>query len=162
MEGIVHIRIDDRLIHGQVAVFWTRRLNVNRIMVIDDEIAVDETRKATLRMVAPAGVNTSILQVEKAAENILSGRYKGQRVLVVVNSPLILERLMQLGLPIKEINVGNLSKREGTEQIKKSISVSKEEKECFLRLMDLGVVITANMTPEEHGNYLKDYLREER
>lgn len=159
MEGIVHIRIDDRLIHGQVAVFWTRRLNANRIMVIDDKVAVDETRKATLRMVAPAGVNTSILQVEKAASNILSGRYKGQRVLVVVNSPLIIERLIKLGLDIKEINVGNLSKRDGTEQIKKSISVTEEEKESFKRLMDEGVTITANMTPEEHGNYLKDYLR---
>lgn len=158
MEGIVHIRIDDRLIHGQVAVFWTRRLNANRIMVIDDKVAVDETRKATLRMVAPAGVNTSILQVEKAASNILSGRYKGQRVLVVVNSPLIIERLIKLGLDIKEINVGNLSKRDGTEQIKKSISVTEEEKESFKRLMDEGVTITANMTPEEHGNYLKDYL----
>lgn len=159
MEGIVHIRIDDRLIHGQVAVFWTRRLNANRIMVIDDAVAVDEIRKATLRMVAPAGVNTSILQVEKAAANILSDRYKGQRVLVVVNSPLVIERLINLGLDIKELNVGNLSKRDGTEQIKKSISVSEEEKACFKRLMDTGVTITANMTPEEHGNYLKDYLR---
>lgn len=159
MEGIIHIRIDDRLIHGQVAVFWTRRLNANRIMVIDDAVAVDEMRKATLRMVAPAGVNTSILPVEKAAANILSDRYKGQRVLVVVNSPLVIERLMKLGLDIKELNVGNLSKRDGTEQIKKSISVTEEEKECFKRLMDAGVTLTANMTPEEHGNYLKDYLR---
>lgn len=159
MKGIVHIRIDDRLIHGQVAVFWTRRLQANRIMIVDDKIAVDESRKATLRMVAPTGVNTSIITIDKAAANITAGRYEGQRVLLVVNSPLILEQLIHQGVKIKEVNVGNLSKREGTEQIKKSISVTKEEKACFYRLLSAGIELTANMTPEEVGNKLEDFLK---
>lgn len=159
MEGIVHVRIDDRLIHGQVAVFWTRKLQVNRIMVADNTVAVDEIRKGALRMAAPAGVNTSILTVNKAAENILSKRYKGQRVLLVVNSPLVIEELMKAGLDIKEVNVGNLSLRPGTEQIKKSISVTQEERESFVRLIEKGIIVTANMTPDEVGNKLEDFLK---
>ena len=61
------IRIDDRLIHGQVATRWSTGLKVNRIMVIDDAVAANDNEKAILRMAAPAGVNTSILPLEKAA-----------------------------------------------------------------------------------------------
>ena len=80
MKGFVHIRIDDRLIHGQVATRWSTGLKVNRIMVIDDAVAANDNEKAILRMAAPAGVNTSILPLEKAVANIKNGNYDGQRV----------------------------------------------------------------------------------
>ena len=69
MKGIVHIRIDDRLIHGQVAAFWTNSLSISRIMVVNDEVAVDEMQKSLLRMVAPASVRTSIISKETAIKN---------------------------------------------------------------------------------------------
>lgn len=53
MKGFVHIRIDDRLIHGQVATRWSTGLKVNRIMVIDDAVAANDNEKAILRMAAP-------------------------------------------------------------------------------------------------------------
>ena len=52
MKGFVHIRIDDRLIHGQVATRWSTGLKVNRIMVIDDAVAANDNEKAILRMAA--------------------------------------------------------------------------------------------------------------
>lgn len=159
MEGIVHVRIDDRLIHGQVAAMWTRRLQATRIMVADDEVAVDDMRKQVLRMAAPAGVATSLISVEKAAANIKAGKYRGQRVFLLVNSPLVIERLRDLGLDITSVNVGNLAKRPGTTQIKQSISVTDEEASSFKRLMDAGVELTCNMVPEDSGYLLKDYLK---
>ena len=83
MKGFVHIRIDDRLIHGQVATRWSTGLKVNRIMVIDDAVAANDNEKAILRMAAPAGVNTSILPLEKAVANIKNGNYDGQRVMLI-------------------------------------------------------------------------------
>ena len=74
MEGFVHIRVDDRLIHGQVATRWATGLKVNRIMIIDDAVAVNETEKSILRMAAPAGVNTSILQLQTLKMGITLGK----------------------------------------------------------------------------------------
>ena len=74
MEGIVHIRIDARMIHGQVAVMWSNYLRVNRIMVANDAVAEDEITKSALRMVAPAGMRTSLISLETAANNILAGK----------------------------------------------------------------------------------------
>ena len=83
MEGIIHVRIDDRMIHGQVATQWSGRLNATRIMVINDSIVNDDMRKTVVRLAAPANVSTSILGRQKALSNIKSGNYKGLRVLLI-------------------------------------------------------------------------------
>ena len=149
MEGFVHIRVDDRLIHGQVATRWATGLKVNRIMIIDDAVAVNETEKSILRMAAPAGVNTSILQFEKALANIKNGNYAGQRVMLVVKSPVILVKMMEAGINLLPVNIGNMSNRPGTTQYKKSISMTEDEKAAVEKLLQSGIKVTAQMVPDE-------------
>ena len=158
MKGIINIRIDDRLIHGQVATMWTNNLGATRIMVINDEVANNDLQKSVLRMAAPSNVSTSIITRETALKNISSGKYEGQKVFIVVKSPLDLLYLVKNGLDIKKINVGNMSSKKNTEVVRPSISVTAEEKEAFKELIDRGVEITAIMTPTDPLAYLKDYL----
>ncbi len=160
MQGIVHIRIDDRLIHGQVATRWTAETKATRILIPNDEVAINEIQKQVLRMAAPSGVNTSIINVKTAAENILANKYGSQRVLIVAKSPVDILRLMDLGLAIKTINVGNMAKRENTIQIKKSISITAEEKQAFMELIKRGVHVTAQMVPDEHAPLINDLLKD--
>lgn len=80
MKGFVNIRIDDRLIHGQVATRWSTGLRATRIMVIDNDVANDDVQKSVLRMAAPSGISTSIITEEKAITNIKAGKYENQRV----------------------------------------------------------------------------------
>ncbi|MBI0092204.1 PTS sugar transporter subunit IIB [Lactobacillus sp. M0403] len=158
MEGIIHIRIDDRLIHGQVATLWTNELGATRIMVINDEVANNEIQKTMLRMAAPSNVSTSLITEEKAVNNINNGNYKGQKVLVIVKNPETVVRLMDQGLDIKKINVGNMSTRENTHHIKPSVSITPEEEQAFRVLLDRGVEITAVMVPTDKMVYLKDLI----
>lgn len=158
MEGIIHIRIDDRLIHGQVATLWTNELGATRIMVINDEVANNEIQKTMLRMAAPSNVSTSLITEEKAVNNINNGNYKGQKVLVIVKNPETIVRLMDQGLDIKKINVGNMSTRENTHHIKPSVSITPEEEQAFRVLLDRGVEITAIMVPTDKMVYLKDLI----
>lgn len=158
MKGIIHIRIDDRLIHGQVASRWSTGLGASRIMVANDEVELDEMQKGILRMVAPPGIATSIISKEKAATNILAGKYATQKVLMVLKNPMDALDLMDKGLEIKEINVGNMGKRDNTVQIKKSISITEEEYNAFKELMNRGVVLTARMVPDEADVLLDKFL----
>ena len=158
MEGIIHIRIDDRLIHGQVATMWTNELGATRIMVINDEVANNDMQKSLLRMAAPPNVSTSIITRETAVKNISAGKYRGQKVFIVVKSTLDILYILNNGLDIKEINVGNMSAKSNTEVIKTTISVTKEEKEAFKELIERGVEVTAIMTPGAPKVYLKDSL----
>ena len=159
MKGIVHIRIDDRLLHGQVVAFWSNSLQISRVMVINDEVANDELQKTFLRMVAPANIRTSILGKETAVKNILNEKYLGQRVMIIVKNPKDILDLMDLGLHIKEVNVGNMAARKDTIQIKRSVSITNDELGNFLQLEKRGVLLTAMMVPDEGKNYLKDYLK---
>ena len=158
MEGFVHIRVDDRLIHGQVATRWATGLKVNRIMIIDDAVAVNETEKSILRMAAPAGVNTSILQFEKALSNIKNGNYAGQRVMLVVKSPVILVKMMEAGINLLPVNIGNMSNRPGTTQYKKSISMTEDEKAAVEKLLQSGIKVTAQMVPDEPDVSIENFF----
>ena len=158
MKGIVHIRIDDRLINGQVVAFWTNSLGITRIMVANDEVAADEMQKSLLRMVAPASVRTSIINKETAVKNISAGKYEGQRVLLIAKNPKDVWELKEAGLDIREMNVGNMASREGTRSIKRSVNVTDEDVEYFNKLLNAGVDISAIMVPDDKPCKLKDLL----
>lgn len=149
MKGFVHIRIDDRLIHGQVATRWSTGLRVNRIMVIDDAVASNPAEKSIVAMAAPAGVRTSILGYDKATANIKNGNYDGQRVMLIVKSPVTLVKMMNDGISLLPVNIGNMSNRPDTVQYKKSISMTTEEKEAVDTLLKAGITVTAQMVPDD-------------
>lgn len=156
--GIVHVRIDDRLIHGQVAAYWCNSLRVSRIMVANDKIANDDLRKSMLRMAAPPGIRTSLISLEKAANNIKAGNYDNQRVLLIFEGPQDAVDLINLGVDIDTINVGNLAHKEGAVQIKSNIKVVEEEIEAFKKLNEMGVKLTAKMIPDDPETDFMTYL----
>ncbi|MBU5436847.1 PTS sugar transporter subunit IIB [Tissierella sp. MSJ-40] len=157
--GIVHVRIDDRLIHGQVAAFWCNSLKIDRIMVANDKVASDDMQKSVLRLVAPPGIRTSIISKETAAANIKAGKYETQRVFLILKNPKDAYELINLGVDLKTINVGNMAHREGAIQIKTNIKVTKEDIEYFLKLKEMGVELTAKMIPDDPETDFMDYLK---
>lgn len=147
--SIIAVRIDGRLIHGQVANLWTTKLNITRIMVVDDEVAKNDIEKSGLKLATPAGVKLSVLPIEKAANNILAGKYDSQRLLVIARKPDRLLKLVELGVPLEEINVGNMSQTDETRSITKSINVVDQDVEVFKQLNDKGVRLVAQMVPSD-------------
>lgn len=100
-------------------------------------------------MAAPAGVNTSILPLEKAVANIKNGNYDGQRVMLIVKSPVTLVKMMEMGVELLPVNIGNMSNRPGTTQYKKSVSMFPEEKAAVDTLLSAGIKVTAQMVPDD-------------
>ena len=146
---IIANRIDGRLIHGQVANLWTTTLNISRIMVVDDEVAENTIEKSGLKLATPAGVKLSVLPVAKAAENILAGKYDSQRLLIVAKKPDRFLRLVEAGVLIETLNVGNMSQTSETRSVTRSINVVDEDVAVFNKLHDKGVVLTAQMVPND-------------
>jgi PTS system mannose-specific IIB component len=157
--GIVAVRIDGRLIHGQVANLWTTKLDIGRIMVVDDEIVDNAIEKSGLKLATPAGVKLSILSVEKAAANILAGKYDSQRVLIIAKRPDRLLHLIELGVPIKEINVGNMSQSEHSKAITRSINVLDEDIDAFKKLDEKGIQLVSQMVPNDRAENFMTLLK---
>ena len=115
--GVCAIRIDERLIHGQVATLWQGSWNCNRIMVIDTKSANDPMLKSVLKIACPTGVRLSVLEPDTAAANLQSGKYGKERITIVTKTPGNLLRLIDQGYHLEsDITVGNMSGGSGNLQ----------------------------------------------
>ena len=148
-ENIVNTRIDERLIHGQVAGIWSTSLSTQRIIVANDEAATDPLQKSSLRMAAPSSMRLSVLGVEAAAKNIQSGKYGKQRLILLFKNPKDVLRFIEAQGPIKTVNVGNMSYKEGAREVTKSIQVLPEEEQIFETIASKGVTVTAQLVPND-------------
>ncbi len=149
MMEIVNVRIDDRLIHGQVATVWSQVTGATRIMVVDDQVVKDTINKEALKLACPKQCKLSILTVEKAAANLCAGKYQEERVFLVAKSPKTMRRLYDAGFHMDQVNVGNMGGKQNTRMLKKAVSVSEEDIADFLYLSKQGVIITAQMVPAD-------------
>lgn len=151
MMEIVNVRIDDRLIHGQVATIWSMVTKATRIMVVDDLVVKDVVNKEALKMACPQQCKLSILTVEKAAANLCAGKYEGERVLIVAKNPKTIRGLYDHGFHMEHVNVGNMGGKQNTRMLKKAVSVTEEDIADFLYLADHGVKVTAQMVPADEA-----------
>ncbi|EPN9617348.1 PTS mannose/fructose/sorbose transporter subunit IIAB [Enterococcus faecium] len=158
-ENIVNVRMDERLIHGQVAGIWAPSLHTQRIIVINDEAAADTLQKFSLRMAAPTSMRLSVLPVESAAKNIRSGKYGKQRLFLVFKNPTDVLRYLKAGGKLTHVNVGNMSYKEGSKDITKSIKVLDEEIDVFESIAAMDINVTAQLVPNDPVIDFMDKLR---
>ncbi|QHW36069.1 PTS sugar transporter subunit IIB [Staphylococcus ursi] len=147
--AIIGSRIDGRLIHGQVANLWATKLNIGRFIVIDNEVAQSDIDKQALKLATPAGIKLSVLPVEKAANNINNGKYDSQRVMVIAKRPDRFVELVNNGVKIEELNVGNMSQTNETRSVTNSINITDEDVDNFKFLQEKGVNIISQMVPND-------------
>lgn len=145
--NIIGSRIDGRLIHGQVANLWIPKLQIDRVIVVDDKISENQIEKSGLRLATPTGVNLSVLTVDRAIKQLNDERYGEQKLFIVAKSPVTFLKLIEGGVPIKLINVGNMSQTDDTMRITNSINVLESDITCFKKIAELGTKLVSQMVP---------------
>ncbi|WP_213951752.1 PTS sugar transporter subunit IIB [Tepidanaerobacter syntrophicus] len=156
--AIVDVRIDDRLIHGQVCGYWIPYYNVDKIVIVDDKICNDEMRKTALKFGCPNKVKLSILSTKDAADKLKRGLDKGSNVMILCEGPAPLRKMIELGYSISKVTVGNMSNKPGTRHIKGTVYISQQDEEDFKFLTEHGVKIIAQMVPTEAPVELEQLL----
>jgi len=132
-------RIDDRLIHGQVATRWTKETHVSRIIVISDEVANDHVRKTLLTQVAPPGVSAHVVDIDKMIRVWNNPKYAGERVMLLFTNPTDVERVVAQGVDIRSVNIGGMAFRQGKMQINNAVSVDEKDISAFRQLHARGI-----------------------
>jgi len=145
--GLLIVRIDDRLIHGQVIEGWCKTLCINHIIVSNDIVAGDEMQKALLSMAVPSHIKISVLTIRETADLFLKEDYKKERILVLASSPADVLSLIKKGVRIKELNIGGLHYIYGKVQVDKSISLSERDMEALREIERSGVRIEVRVLP---------------
>lgn len=149
------VRIDHRLVHGQVAFSWTQFLGATRIIVIDDKAANDEFQKMALNMSKPAGVKLNIFTVEKALSKMEKVETLKDIIFIVFGCTHDAARFIEQYPKINEINYGGIAKKEGSQQFSSVIYLNDEEIADTKKILDAGVKIIMQQLPSSKKEELK-------
>ncbi len=154
---ICFCRIDDRLIHGQVVTTWVNIKKIEQIIVVNDKVAEDKIQKNILNMAAPQGVKVHAFGVKKFADVYKTTPIK-KRTMLLFNTSIDVDRAVELGVDIKELNIGGMRYQEGRKQLTKALSVTPKEEQAFRNLMDKGVDITIQMVPNDEAKNMREVM----
>lgn len=144
--NILLTRIDNRLIHGQVATQWTSTIGANLILVANDNVASNQMRQKLMDTAAPQGVATRYFSVQKTIDVIHKAAAR-QHIFLIVENPEDALRLVKGGVPIKKLNIGNMHMSEGKRQVATSVAVNDEDVAAFRALQDAGVELSIQRVP---------------
>ena len=148
MPNILLTRIDNRMIHGQVATQWSSYLGANLLLVANDKVAADPMRQGLMDMAAPAGAQTRYFTIEKTI-NVIGKAADRQLIFIICENPQDVVKLVEGGVPIKKVNIGNMHMAEGKRQVAGVVAVDDADVAAFRRLQELGVELEIQKVPTE-------------
>jgi len=143
----IHVRIDNRLLHGQVVQFWIPHLEVERLVIADDATATDETLVSLYRMVMPKGVGLDIVKPEELAAAVENAT--ASSTLVLLGSIGDVMRARRSGFAFELLTIGNVHPAQGRTRVTDSVYLSADEVQSLLMLRSGGTIIDIQSFPGE-------------
>jgi D-glucosaminate PTS system EIIB component len=143
------VRIDDRLIHGQVVAVWLRSLGAQRIVIVDDATARDEFLRDVLTLAAPADVTVEVLNIADGAIRCIELAASPEPVFVLARSPRTILALRQAGVPIEVVDLGGMGAGPGRKRLHKTISISPDELAELRELERLGTRVEVQIVADD-------------
>ncbi|MCX9115524.1 PTS mannose transporter subunit IIAB [Providencia rettgeri] len=151
-------RVDDRLIHGQVATRWTKETQVKRIIVVSDDVAKDQVRSTLLKQVAPPGVTAHVVDVAKCIRVYNNPKYAGERVMLLFTNPTDVKRIVEEGVDVKSVNIGGMAYHDGKTMVTNAVSINQEDIDAFNYLNDKNIELEVRKVSSDSKVYMMDLI----
>ncbi len=143
------VRIDDRLIHGQVVAVWLRAVGADRIAIVDDRVAADPFLVEVLTLAAPSGVPVEVMDIAAGADRVRALADAPEACFVLVKTPLTALALLRAGVPLATVNLGGMGAAPGRRPIYRTISASDEERAALREIESLGVPVEIRIAADD-------------
>ena len=156
--NILLTRIDNRLVHGQVATQWNSTLGSNLILVANDDVASNTMRQNLMKMAAPAGVATRFFSLQKTID-VIGKASPRQKIFIEAETPEDVLTLVKGGVPIKKVNIGNMHMADGKRQVAGPVAVDDADVAAFAKLRDLGVEPEIRRVPTEAAENIEKLFK---
>lgn len=124
--NIIMTRVDERLIHGQ-GQLWIKALGCNTVIVANDDVSQDAIQQTLMKTVVPESVVIRFFSLQKVID-VIHKAHPTQTIFIVVKNLEDALTLIQAGVPIKELNLGNIHNAPGKEKVTRSLFLSAEDK----------------------------------
>jgi PTS system mannose-specific IIB component len=151
------VRIDDRLIHGQIVQGWLKVVEVNKILLISNEVAEDKMQQILLSMAMPSNVKLVIKNIKDASYELSNDVYDKDKLMILFSNPQDIVKVLENGVKFKSVNVGGMHFSHGKTQILKNLSVDKQDVISFLKLIKNNIELESRILPsDERHNIIED------
>ncbi len=155
------VRIDDRLIHGQIVQGWLKTVDVDKILIVSDEVANDEMQKILLSMAVPSSVKLVIKNIKDATYEITNEVYDNDKLMILFSNPQDIVRMIDNGIKFQSVNIGGMHYAHGKKQLLTNLSVDKNDIVAFLKLIENGIELETRALPQdERYNAVMDIQKE--
>lgn len=152
------LRVDHRLLHGQVAFSWTSYLEANCILIANDGVVQDELKKMAIKMAKPQGVKLVIKSIDDSIKALNSNVTDKYKLFVVVESVKDAYRLMTETKQFKSVVLGGTKAKENTKNISKAVNLTDEEIDLVKELISKQYEVEIRMVPTEKRIMAKDVI----
>ena len=153
------VRIDSRLLHGQVATTWTRESKPQRILIVSDSVSKDDLRKTLLTQAAPVGVKVNVIPLQKLIDIWDDKRFENIPTMLLFDSTDDLRKIVDAGVDIKTINVGSMAHDPGKTMIDSANAVDGNDVANFEYLQDKGINFDVRKVPSDKAANLFDEIK---
>ncbi|MBT2216403.1 PTS system mannose/fructose/N-acetylgalactosamine-transporter subunit IIB [Virgibacillus dakarensis] len=143
------LRVDHRLLHGQVAFSWTQNLGADCILIANDDVPVNELRKTTIKLAKPQGVKLVIKNIEDSIKALESGVTDKYKLFIIVESVADAQKLTAAHHAIKQVNLGGVKAKEGTRNISKAVNLLPEEEIMVKKMIEQGAEVEIRQVPND-------------
>lgn len=143
------IRIDNRLVHGQILEAWVPFVGASHIVVVNDEIVGDLFRETVIRMAVPQQIKTHIFDINEFSQKHTYAPFLEQQSIILFDGLDDLLKACRLGFKIKSLNIGNVYTNDAVYHPTPSISLSEDDVDSLLWLADTGVKIELRCVPRD-------------
>lgn len=152
------VRVDYRLLHGQVAVSWTSALGADCLLLVSDTVKDDKLRLNAIKLAKPSGVKVVIKNTREAVEALKSGVTDKYKLFIICEDLRIAREIME-ATGEKSLNIGNTPFREGTKQYGKSANLTPEEEALIKEMLEDGMDLYIQMIPAEKSIKCKSLFK---
>lgn len=143
------VRVDNRLIHGQVVEAWVPYIGAHSIVVGNDDLAGDELQKEIMSLAIPNNVESAFLPIDALPGDVRLAEEGRENTLLLFSSCLDVRRAFERGLRLPVLNIGNLHYGTGKRQLSPSVAVGPEDEACLRFLLEHGVELDFRCVPND-------------
>ena len=149
MYNIKLVRLDFRLIHGQVIAKWFGQIMGNEIVIIDDDLSQDSFMASIYEMSAPVDSKVHVYSVEDAVKKVEDGTFASGKVLVLFKNVDQVFKAVEKGFKVDELQIGGLGSAPGRINVYGPITLDDHDASLLKKIADQGTNIYLQQVPEE-------------
>jgi mannose/fructose/N-acetylgalactosamine-specific phosphotransferase system component IIB len=141
------VRIDDRLIHGQIVLGWARVLKPDRIVLANNRIVQSEWERKFYTSSVPPHIKVSFLSLDETARELLNNLFKNESIIMLFEGVEDVCYVVEKGIRFPEINIGGLHFKEDARELLPYVYVTERDRGMLRELVKKGIKLLAQDIP---------------